>query len=285
MNSKSILEGIILSLPEISKSHRRSSETYQLYDIILKEEVKKLFSDDSIQPKSFLPFGELIFPYFKMGAIDSLDLFGLDELIIFSYYWKNKDKYKNVADIGANIGLHSIILSKCGFNVRSFEPDPIHYDKIQNNLMLNKCAGVEVFQKAISKVAGTAEFVRVKGNTTGSHLAGSKSNTYGELDKFTVDIEPFRPVIQWADLVKLDAEGHEKEILLSTEASDWENTDVMVEIGSIENATAIFEHCKKFEVNIFIQKHNWEKATTASELPISHREGSAFLSKKNIMPW
>lgn len=285
MKSISILEGIILSLPEISKNHRRSSQIYQFFDILLKEEVKKLFSDDLVIPKSFLPFGEIIFPYFKMGSIDSLDLFGLDELIIFSFYWKNKNKYKNVADIGANIGLHSILLSKCGFNVKSFEPDPIHYDKIQKNIELNNCVGVEVFQKAISKIAGTAEFIRVKGNTTGSHIAGSKANTYGELDKFKVVIEPFRPVIQWADLVKLDAEGHEKEILLSTEASDWINTDMMVEIGSMENATAIFDHCKKCEVNIFTQKHDWEKASNSSELPTSHREGTAFLSKKDKMPW
>ena len=75
---------------------------------------------------SLLPFGDLDFPYREMGAINTLHLFGLDELIIFSYYWANKSRYKKVADLGANIGLHSIIMDRCGFSINSYEPDPMH---------------------------------------------------------------------------------------------------------------------------------------------------------------
>ena len=39
----------------------------------------------------------------------------------------------------------------------------------------------------ISVKKNKLEFCRVKGNTTGSHLVGSKKNPYGDLDLFEVD--------------------------------------------------------------------------------------------------
>ena len=77
------------------------------------------------------------FSYFEMGAINSLDLFGLDELIIFSFYWQNRNIYTSVADIGANIGLHSVILGHMGYSVTSFEPDPIHVLEFSRNVQNN----------------------------------------------------------------------------------------------------------------------------------------------------
>src|SRR5690349_11853642 len=74
-------------------------------------------------PIPFGPFGPLALPYRRMGAIDSVDLFGLDELILFAFYWANRSRYRRSVDIGANIGLHSIVMARCGLAVRSFEPD------------------------------------------------------------------------------------------------------------------------------------------------------------------
>ena len=52
-----------------------------------RKEIISLFSNNvDQQAVDFKPFGELIFPYHKMGAIDSLNLFDLDELIIFSLF-------------------------------------------------------------------------------------------------------------------------------------------------------------------------------------------------------
>ena len=66
-----------------------------------------------------------------MGNIDTTHLFGIDEIIIFSFYYLlKKKKFKSAADLGANIGLHSIVLSKLGYNVKSYEPDTQHYKKM-----------------------------------------------------------------------------------------------------------------------------------------------------------
>jgi hypothetical protein len=61
--------------------------------------------------------------------------------------------------------------------------------------------------------------------------------------------------------------------------------DIMVEVGSAENATAIFKHFKEMGVNMFAQKIGWKPAASAADLPNSHRDGSLFISGKAIMPW
>jgi len=171
-----------------------------------RREVEGLFCECKPKAREFRPFGNLIFPYYKMGAIDSLNLFDLNELIIFSFYWINRKKYHRVLDAGANIGLHSIILNKCGLDVRAYEPDPQHLEILQRNLMLNGCLGIQVFNAAISSRAGEMEFVRVLGNTTANHLRGSKANPHGDLERFPVRVEAIGPLMAWADLIKLDVE-------------------------------------------------------------------------------
>ena len=220
-----------------------------------------------------------------MGAIDTLDLFGLDELIIFSFYWVNRHNYKISADVGANLGLHSILMSRCGWQVSAYEPDPVHAELLRRNLNLNQITNVQVYEDAISDKPGTLEFVRVLGNTTGSHLAGAKLNPYGQLERFPVNVLPIDSLMANADFIKLDAEGQEKIILLGTNAKQWETTDMMLEVGSTENALAIFNHLTALGVNMFSQKLNWEKVISLEGVPVSYKEGSLFISKKSKMPW
>jgi FkbM family methyltransferase len=249
-----------------------------------RSEIVRLFSGTEPEQRPFGPFGTLALPYTKMGAIDSLDLFGLDELIIFAFYDANRGRYGNVLDIGANLGLHSLILGKCGFSVRAFEPDPRHFGILSANLKANGQTRVEAVEAAVSTQDGVAEFVRVLGNTTGSHLSGAKQS-YGERDVFTVPVRAASPLFEWASLAKIDAEGHEKEILLASTRHDFEHLDVMVEVGSAANAEGIFHYFTELGVGMFPQKLAWQKAANAADLPTSHRDGSLFLSAKDRMPW
>ena len=69
--------------------------------------------------------------------IHSLKLFGLDELILGPFYNANRDSYRRFVDFSANLGLDRIVLTRCRFEVRSFEPDPVHFTQLQYNLKLN----------------------------------------------------------------------------------------------------------------------------------------------------
>jgi FkbM family methyltransferase len=285
MKSTSILESIFLALPSLSSHHDYGSNVYTLLKQVARKEVENLFYEHDPKVRGFKPFGDLVFPYHKMGAVDSLNLFDLDELIIFSFYWISRKRYRRVLDIGANIGLHSIILTKCGFEVHAYEPDPQNFKILQRNLALNHCSNVQPFNAAVSSKTGEMEFIRVLGNLTGSHLAGSKANPYGALEKFPVKVEAIEPLISWADLIKLDAEGHEREILLSTNRDHWLSTDAFVEVENDGNAVSIFEHFKKLGINLFSQKTDWKLVLDLEDVPKSYREGSLFVTCKNKMPW
>ena len=285
MNSNSIFDTLLLALPSLTDHHAPSSKVYAFLKQVARREVEGLFSDQTPQAREIKPIGELIFPYHSMGAIDSLNLFDLNELIIFSFYWVNRKRYRRVLDAGANIGLHSIILGKCGLEVRAYEPDPQHFQILERNLMLNDCSGVEAFACGLSSEDGVRELVRVLGNTTGSHLAGAKANPYGDLERFPVKVKAIEHLMTWADLIKLDVEGHEREVLLSADASHWLTTDCLVEIENENNAAAIYEHFTKLGVRLFSQKTNWHLVKDVNDMPTSYREGTLFVTRKSEMPW
>lgn len=284
-SSVSILQSLFQALPLLGNHYAPESKVYALLKQVARQEVENLFSDEKPEARDFGPFGELVLPYHNMGAIDSLNLFDLDELILFSFYWVNRERYRRVLDIGANIGLHSIILSKCGYEVRTYEPDPQHFEVLKRNLALNGCSNVQAFNTAVSSQAGEMEFVRVLGNTTASHLAGSKPNPYGGLEKFPVRVEAIEPLIGWADLMKLDVEGHEMEVLLATSREQWLGTDAVVEVESERNADAIYKHFTSLGVKLFSQKTNWQLVHNVEDMPASYREGTLFVTCKSEMPW
>lgn len=276
---------IIELLPAISNGHARTSSSYRA----LNELALKLVATSGLEKQeeevTIGCFGPIIFPFSKMGAISTLDLFGLDELIIFSFYWTNRGRYKNVADIGANLGIHSILMEKCGWNVFAYEPDPQHVKILRRNLELNKSRNVTLIEAAVSDKPGTLEFVRVLGNTTSSHLAGAKKNPYGPLEKFPVRVESISDLMEKYDFLKVDAEGQEAAIILGTESGHWNGTDMIVEIGSESNATAIYQHLKLIGVNAFAQKLGWQRVHTVDDMPVHYKQGSLFISKTPSMPW
>ena len=277
---------ILNALPSVYREHARTTSLYDVMDYVAKQTIKHSgLRDEGSGEINLGQLGLLNFPYYKMGAIDTLDLFGLDELIIFSFYWINRERYKKSADIGANLGLHSILMGRCGWHVDAYEPDPIHARLFERNLELNCLNNVTLHELAVSDAPGELEFVRVLGNTTGSHLAGAKKNLYGELERFKVKVAGIDHIMNAVDFVKLDAEGQEKIIILGTNSQHWASTDVMAEVGSAENAQAIFEHLTSLGVNLFSQKLGWNQVHNLAGMPTSYKEGSLFITAKTQMPW
>lgn len=229
--------------------------------------------------------GMISLPYEKMGAIDSMDLFGLDELLMFAFYYRNRGLYTHAADIGANLGLHSIVLSLCGFKVEAYEPDPEHYVKLVRNLKLNNITNCTAHEAAVSDKDGTMQFIRVLANTTSSHLSGSKADPYGDLEHFDVRVKEIRAIAERVDLLKIDAEGHEAVIIKGLSIDIWKRVDAFVEIGTSENAGLVYDYFDGTGVNIFSQKCGWARVETVDDMPFSYKEGGVFVSAKQLMPW
>jgi len=286
LNADSILNEIFTALPALKNQHNHDSAAYILLDSIRAKCIEDLFSISSEQQVTMSPFGHVQLPFYSMGAINSTHLFGLDELIIFSYYAANVGRYKRTADIGADIGLHSIIMSKLGFQVQCYEPDPRTFERLKENIYLNGVFdSVEANQKAVSTQRGTLEFTRVLGNTTGSHLSGAKENPYGELERLEVEVENFIDIMKSVDLLKIDVEGHEAEILCKTSRINWSEVDAIVEIGTDENAKRVYSHMSDIGVIMFSQKNSWKRVESIDAVPTSYKEGSLFITAKNKMFW
>ena len=274
------LPALLKGLPSWQRSHPPLSASYAR--LTRQARAAVLASSLGRKGKGVTDLGDLglvRFPYTKMGKIDSLDLFGLDELILFSLYWKNRHRFRRAVDIGANLGLHSLIMARCGWKVTAYEPDPRHCSLLRRNLKLNHIRSVRVQEAAVSNCGGRAEFVRVVGNTTSSHLAGAKSSAYGKLETFPVRLVTAAQAVRSADFVKIDAEGNEAKILISLPKKIISQKSFVVEIGSPSNRDLVWLWARKNNLNIFSQKEMWKKVRKKTDMPKSYKEGSIWIGR------
>ena len=256
----------------------------------LESQISNLKKASSINSKSgeitIEPIGTIIFPYYELGggAVNSTDLINCYEMIMFSLYWNMKHKYKRVADVGSNIGLHSIILKKCGYEVEAFEPDAITSQILKSNLEKNQIFDVKINNKAVSGFDGEAEFVRINNNITGNHISGSKSRVYGDTDTYKVEVISLVKLCNQFDLIKLDIEGAEDQAITGLKKEDLSNTDIIVEIHDFEKSKKIFDHLKNQKIKCYSQKSNWSEVSTINQMPKDYTEGALFISL-NQMSW
>lgn len=229
--------------------------------------------------ESFGPFGQIHLPYVKMGRIDSLDLFGITELIIFAFYWQNRNRYKKVLDIGANIGLHSILMDRLGWEVKAFEPDYEHFQHLTANLNANMSDNVKPYMSAMHTQSGEMNFVRVMNNLTGNHLEGYK-DSYGPKETVIVPTVDCRSFFTWSDLAKIDSEGNEADLLMTITARQMTKLDIIVEVRNEKNAKYIFQHFQRLGVPMWSQKNGWFPVERLEQMPHVNREGSLFIGHR-----
>jgi FkbM family methyltransferase len=255
--------------------------------MITNKEIKELHGISKSEVLTLGELGNLNFPYFKMGNIDSVQLFGIDELILFSFYFANRNRYKKTLDLGANIGLHTLIMKKLGFQVTSYEPDSVHLAQIEKVMKLNHLDTKGLIPRAISDKRGVMEYIRILGNTTGSHLLGSKVEVYGATEIVSVAVDDILEVLSQGnfDFVKMDVEGHEVVLLNRITAQSIATTDIMLEIGSEKNAKDIFTILSDKKIPAYAQKINWARVERVQDLPSHHMHGSLFLSMQGPPNW
>ena len=278
---------LLAHIAEHPDSHGHESRWYQELSQLTLESLIPRVSEAMRESRSF-NLGEieaLNLPWVTFGSINSGHLFGLDEIILFSFYWSNRTRYSQFLDLGANIGLHSAIALKLGFSVTSVEPDPEHVKLLKTNLEATEMANFKVIEGAATVSPGRLTFTRVEGNTTGSHIKGAKKNPYGELTEFEVEGYAVTELVGGKDLVKMDVEGLEADLLESLFASGFQGYDVVAEIGSESAAERIWQSARATEVNVFSQKANWSVARNQADLPHHHSQGSVFLSRSETMGW
>jgi FkbM family methyltransferase len=279
-NLKEFVESIFMLIPGITVFHSKDKELYSLFDRIIKTH----FANSIQGTLDIVPLDGMVWPRINMGNVSSYDFFSFEEFIVFSFYWINRNIYRTAFDFGANIGLHSIVLSRFGYEVHAFEPDPTHYNWLIENLSANHCQRVSPNQQAVSNRSGVSDFVRVKGNTTANHILGAR-DFYGEVEYLKVATVAFSAIGVVPDLMKIDIEGHEKTLLLSIDQATWGKTDAIVDVHGPTNSQALFDHFHGSGINLFAQKRGWQKVERVEDMPMNNKQGLLFISKKPEMPW
>ena len=118
-----------------------------------------------------------------------------------------------VIDVGANIGLSTILMARMVKTVFAFEASPKNAVFLQRNLELNGIENVRVHVNAVSHEAGSvriheADFGAGSHVVSNAHLAATELPTVN-VDGLTLDSLDLPPI----DFIKIDAEGHEPNVL------------------------------------------------------------------------
>lgn len=163
----------------------------------------------------------------KNGLILTVNKNAGDLTTLYEVFINEDYKYEGpggelaILDIGANIGYFSLYISNLfpSAKIYSFEPSPMNYQRLQDNLKRNEISNVETFPYAVIDKEGTVEFHTVEWagcNTIYKSRLGE--GTYDTQEVKCVGIDTIFDItgVQQFDLAKIDCEGSEFPIILNS---------------------------------------------------------------------
>lgn len=152
-----------------------------------------------------------------------------------------------IFDIGANVGIYSLIFSKFCKKVYAFEPVPRNIYFLQRILNLNDIKNVNIIKKAVSDKNGMVPFRKGKSYATGSiNEEGHTIVPSITLDSFcqSQKIEP--------NFLKIDVEGAELFVLKGAKKTLSEYKPIiLMEIHGVNLKNKSFKLLKSFGYNYF----------------------------------
>jgi FkbM family methyltransferase len=129
---------------------------------------------------------------------------------------------KVILDIGANVGIYSILCSKINSaaSIYAFEPNKINADRFRKNVAINELGNVKLIEKAVGDVRKHIKLTVPANDTisdTSSALEGFSERTYSgsikwkqvEVEQITIDDFVAAEHLPRIDLIKIDVEGYE----------------------------------------------------------------------------
>jgi len=156
---------------------------------------------------------------FDSGAIYWPDMWAIFYQGIYTPHYLPIERDDVVVDIGANIGVFTVYAAtKMHSTVYAIEPFPSNFACLEQNIRINRLSNVIPLRFAVSDKSGTAQFL-VSGASQHHRLnsfAPDITEKCIEVPSITLQDFMDRQQIKQIDFLKMDCEGAEEAILLST---------------------------------------------------------------------
>lgn len=204
-------------------------------------------------------------------------------------FWKqNLKDGQIVLDIGANVGYYSLMAAKRinKGTVYAFEPVRDTFDKLENNINLNRFTNIKAYNLAVSDRAGTLQLFPGDHKNTGTSSIRMHKGFSGKLemvDAITVDEFVARENIFKADFIKIDVEGSEMNVLKGMKLTlEKLSPVVLIELleEKLENAGSSVKEIYQLFIGMGYKPYNINNKLYLE--PISEpAEGSLIVFKKD----
>ena len=185
-----------------------------------------------------------------------------------------------VFDVGANIGVFTLLQATQGARVYSFEPNPESYGRLLRNVTANKLSEcVRLFPTALGDERVMGSLHVIGGGTTGGVVTPAKAGA--SVPGVAVPITTLDEVVSTLpglsiDLLKIDAEGSEAAILRGGERTLDHVQRIMVEYHSRDLLRQVSEILarKGFAQEMIVDYYAEDAATGQNEVGILYARRS-----------
>jgi FkbM family methyltransferase len=244
---------------------------------------------DRLYVEKELDFGVFWYKFFKMmkrGNASKLLRFHVPKYSYEFYCRLNKDDFKLMAlheeeildqfnpkpgdivvDVGAHIGLYSLIAAKrvgTSGKVIAIEPDPENYNLLQRNIELNKLTNVTILERAAFSSNSKLKLYlpgKERGFTKLSTIMANRAVTanFLEIDATTLDHLMLMQEITQVNWIKIDVEGAELEVLKGATVTLSVSKDIalLIEVHNVSNMdlhSAIVKFLQPYEFHIEFER-------------------------------
>lgn len=169
-------------------------------------------------------------------------------------------------DIGANIGWYSVLLSRImpsDARIYAFEPDPLNFRLLCENLKLNAAQNVVPVQKALAAQCGVMQLFQYAHKNTGRHsLLPINSDGCVEVETVTLDRFASEHGVNPRDVefIKIDVEGFESEVFRGAQSILQAGPVILSEFAPEYMRQGGLDPAEYFEL---LAKHGYRASTFA----------------------
>ncbi|MFQ5470931.1 MAG: FkbM family methyltransferase [Gammaproteobacteria bacterium] len=162
-----------------------------------------------------LGVGDLKIECFKSDEnTASVYLFGLsDNPTHFDLYSKYVQPSSIAVDVGANVGIHSLVMSRCvGATgaVYSYEPSKTIFERLSRNVLVNDTGNIVVNNVAVGHHSGEIGFAD---HSNGSNIGISHIDEASSLKVPLVTLDDHLEGVGRIGFIKIDVEGYELDVI------------------------------------------------------------------------